>query len=132
MIEFQDTENTKNDNSLSTRDEESREVEYFIEDGWNTNFSNKPQGLSFKPKDTRHYGNCTPLMYYNGEPLILIGPDCNLYLQRDFLSCISNGNIDILPNWQRNILKTIISIANILNLCWITSSLYFCTNCFGS
>lgn len=77
MIEFQDTEYTENDNSLPTRDEEGGEVEYFIEDGWNATFANKPSGLSLKTTDTRHYGNCTPFLYYNGEPLILIGPDCN-------------------------------------------------------
>ena len=31
------------------------------------------------PGDKRHYGKCTPFFFYNGEPLCLIGPDCELF-----------------------------------------------------
>lgn len=28
------------------------------------------------PEDDRHYGYCYPFLYYKGEPLCLLGPDC--------------------------------------------------------
>ena len=28
------------------------------------------------PTDRRHYGNCRPFLYYRGEPLCVLGPDC--------------------------------------------------------
>lgn len=36
------------------------------------------RGFVFKDKeDPRHYGKCWALCYYNGNPLVIIGPDCN-------------------------------------------------------
>lgn len=34
-------------------------------------------GFKFRDRDDpRHYGRCWALCYYNGNPLVIIGPDC--------------------------------------------------------
>ena len=43
---------------------------------------NPHKGLAFKIQDDRHYGNCYPFLYLNGEPLCLVGPDCMLLLTK--------------------------------------------------
>ena len=34
-----------------------------------------PEGLKFLILDPRHYGNCFPFFFYNGEPLVVFGPN---------------------------------------------------------
>ena len=58
--------------------------EVYIEDEW----INKPmmqKGFSLTHRDSRHFGNCIPLLFLDGEPLIVIGPDCRLRIIRDLL-----------------------------------------------
>lgn len=37
------------------------------------------RGLSWRIEDNRHYGRCSPFLYYNGEPLCIVGPDCTSF-----------------------------------------------------
>jgi len=56
------------------------------------------------PEDLRHYGSCTPFFYYKGEPLCVLGPDCNLYINvRVFLSANDIICLRILGVWRRNV-----------------------------
>ena len=53
------------------------EPEVYVEDGWNKPVKSAPL-LRLTIKEDRNYGNCTPLLYYRGEPLVVVGPDCRL------------------------------------------------------
>lgn len=53
------------------------EAEVYVEDGWVNPVKSAPL-LRLTLKEDRNYGNCTPLLYYRGEPLVVIGPDCTL------------------------------------------------------
>ncbi len=57
--------------------EEVEEPEVYIEDEYSKTARPSPL-LRLKLKDDRHYGNCIPLLYYRGEPLVIIGPDCKI------------------------------------------------------
>lgn len=50
--------------------------EYYMDDGWKESLNGKVKGWSLYLKDQRNYGNCLPLLFYSGEPLIILGPDC--------------------------------------------------------
>lgn len=85
MIEVENIGLNNPKTTLSTNDIEDNEYsdegerqEYYIEDGWEEVLNKKPKGWAIKPRDHRHYGNCLPLLYNNGEPLIVIGPDCTI------------------------------------------------------
>jgi hypothetical protein len=61
---------------------------------------NPHRGLSFRIQDDRHYGNCFPFLYLNGEPLCLIGPDCRCILPREVLVRDSCGSIPSAPKFE--------------------------------
>ena len=76
MIEI---ENQFPDSHIREKDEEQlEEVEVYVEDVWNKPVKHAPL-IRLTLRDDRHYGNCIPLLYFKGEPLIVIGPDCRLY-----------------------------------------------------
>lgn len=64
----------KTETSISTQ-ADPLEPEYYIEEGWTDPTLPTHRGLAFKIPDNRHYGRCTPFLYWNGEPLCRVGPD---------------------------------------------------------
>lgn len=79
MIEIENIALRKDDeHTQSTEDVEIEENEeqYYVEDGWSEILNKRPKGWAISIKDDRYYGNCVPFLYLNGEPLIIIGPDC--------------------------------------------------------
>ena len=93
MIEIENyyPEKVKSTVSTNVKEEEHEEIEEheehnYIEEQWTNKTSDYHRGFSISIPDERHYGRCTPFMYYNGEPLILIGPDCRSCVTRGVLS----------------------------------------------
>jgi hypothetical protein len=62
------------DNSLPTQ-AGTDQPEYCVEEGWTEPIIPGRRGLGFRIPDSRHYGRCFPFLYWQGEPLCLIGPD---------------------------------------------------------
>lgn len=60
---------------VTNEEEQETEEEVYVEDRWTRPVKNAPL-LRLTLKDDRHYGNCIPFLYFKGEPLILLGPDC--------------------------------------------------------
>lgn len=58
--------------------EDIEEPEVYIEDEFSKPAKPSPL-LRLQITDDRHYGNCVPLLYYRGEPLVIIGPDCKIH-----------------------------------------------------
>lgn len=73
-IEVAGEESQKLEISLSTQAHQL-ESEYYIEDGFSHSSSLTHRGLALTTLDTRHYGRCKPFLYWNGEPMCLLGPD---------------------------------------------------------
>lgn len=61
---------------ISTAADDDDDAQYFQNDGWNDH-PQLQQGIHFRIPDPRHYGTCHPFFYIDGEPLCLVGPDCN-------------------------------------------------------
>lgn len=72
------TASTNDFEAQADSEEEYEREEYYIEDGWGDTFNKKQRGWSWIQQDDRNYGKCQPFLYYNGEPLIVIGPDCRI------------------------------------------------------
>ena len=62
----------------------------------------KIDGFCWRMADDRHYGRCTPFFYYRGEPLCLLGPDCNEFLNKRDLFCDADRGSDHLLQLQLN------------------------------
>lgn len=73
-LELASISQDKGENSLTIH-AEHLEPEYYIEEGWSEYLPPKQKGLAFRIQDNRHYGRCFPFLYFNGEPLCLLGPD---------------------------------------------------------
>lgn len=76
MIEIENTYLKIGGRSQVTLDDDLEE--YYVDDGWTESFQGKAKGWSLSLKDERNYGNCLPVLFYDGEPLIILGPDCKI------------------------------------------------------
>jgi len=74
-MEITTYEKDKHDTTISTQADDKLEPEYYIDEGWEVNNEIIHKGFRFRIEDPRHYGRCIPFLYFDGEPLCLLGPD---------------------------------------------------------
>ena len=77
MIEIESSRLKNEDEpTRATNLDDSAEEEYYVDDGWTESLKGTAKGWSIYSRDQRNYGNCLPLIFHDGEPLIIVGPDC--------------------------------------------------------